>query len=185
MLKLLKRRRKKRDLVMVKTKPICRHKLIGKPLRVGDNLYFTPEPYTSRWILKIPFDIGVLEYWVRTSRPSMAEVEPIPYMATTTWQHWNDLHVDFIDRYPIGVVGNEHMLSEWFHSTTVGITGRGQYGTYFKKDMMLTKIDPAGVEIESWTLNGCIATSINYHNEMDIEPSVSMGFSFDRATLYI
>ena len=52
-------------------------------------------------------------------------------------------------------------LMEWFRLHAESITGRMGYAAGYKKDIELEMLDPTGVVVEKWVLQGCFITNLS------------------------
>ena len=55
---------------------------------------------------------------------------------------------------------------EWFRLHAESVTGRMGYAAGYKKDIELEMLDPTGVVVEKWLLEGCFMTDLNF-GELD------------------
>jgi hypothetical protein len=55
---------------------------------------------------------------------------------------------------------------EWFRLHAESVTGRMGYAAGYKKDIELEMLDPTGVVVEKWILQGSFMTDLNF-NELD------------------
>ena len=169
---LFNNRREKPDIKFITKSNIKKVELVPKKKTRG--LYLHTEPQRQvRWLLEIPFDTGVEEFFVTGNRPTMTQEREIP----NTWQRghmsWSDLYIEFRSAHT-------EKLTEWLNSTMYNITGRGGYGNP-KKNMTLRMMDPTGITIELWHMVGCLPTEVRYHQEFDdIDPVVGINLSMDR-----
>ena len=66
----------------------------------------------------------------------------------------------------------------------ISVTGRMGYAAGYKKDVELELLDPTGVVIEKWILQGTMLTNVNF-NDLDYGSSdiadISASLRFDRA----
>jgi len=53
-------------------------------------------------------------------------------------------------------------VQEWLDLHHEQITGRQGYAQIYKKELFLKMLDPAGVVVETWQLQGTFITSVNY-----------------------
>jgi hypothetical protein len=51
---------------------------------------------------------------------------------------------------------------EWFRLHAESVTGRMGYAAGYKKDIELEMLDPTGVVVEKWIIQGCFLTSLNF-----------------------
>lgn len=128
-----------------------------------------PVPYEpkkqNRFILRFPSSLGINEWFVMTtSRPkiNIGEVE-IPFLNTSTWVAgrftWDTIDVTFKD--PIGPSAAQALM-EWVRLHAESVTGRMGYAAGYKKNVELEMLDPAGVVIEKWILEGTFLTNVNF-----------------------
>ena len=87
----------------------------------------------------------------------------IPFLNTSTWVAgrfiWEELRVTFKD--PIGPSASQALM-EWFRLHAESVTGRMGYAAGYKKDVELEMLDPTGVVVEKWILQGCFITTLNF-----------------------
>jgi hypothetical protein len=73
---------------------------------------------------------------------------------------------------------------EWIRLHSESVTGRQGYAAGYKKDVELEMLDPTGVVIEKWILQGAMITSANF-GDLDYSSSdiadISTTLRFDRA----
>ena len=158
---------------------------------MADLLMRMPVPYEplrkNRFILRFPDELGIQEWWVSTtSRPKYTsdEVE-IPFLNTSTYVigrfRWDSISVTFRD--PIGPSATQALM-EWVRLHSESVTGRQGYAAGYKKDVELEMLDPTGVVIEKWILQGTMVTSANF-GDLDYSSSdiadISTTLRFDRA----
>jgi hypothetical protein len=51
---------------------------------------------------------------------------------------------------------------EWVRLHAESVTGRMGYAAGYKKDLDLELLDPTGVAVEKWILQGCLITSVTF-----------------------
>ena len=128
-----------------------------------------PVPYEpkrkNRFILRFPSSLGINEWFVMsTSRPKIAinEVE-IPFLNTSTYVAgrftWDAIDVTFKD--PIGPSASQALM-EWVRLHAESVTGRMGYAAGYKKDIELEMLDPTGVVVEKWILQGTFLTNVDF-----------------------
>jgi hypothetical protein len=128
---------------------------------MADLLMKMPIPYepkqTHRWILRFPSSLGINEWYVQsTSRPKLTiNNAPIKFLNTQTNVatnfEWGAIQVTFID--PIGPSATQAIM-EWIRLCAESVTGRMGYAAGYKKNVDLEMLDPTGVVIEKWILQG-------------------------------
>ena len=119
----------------------------------------------NRFVLEFPTELGIESYLVQTSaKPSLAiNATEIPYMNTSTWvagrSIWSSMEISFID-----VIGpsTTQKIMEWVRLHFESTTGRMGYAIGYKKNLVLKALDPTGVEVEKWTLIGCMITNADF-----------------------
>ena len=72
---------------------------------------------------------------------------------------WNTISVTFRD--PIGPSAAQALM-EWTRLHAESVTGRMGYAAGYKKDIDLEMLDPTGVVVEKWILQGCFLTDVNF-----------------------
>jgi hypothetical protein len=136
---------------------------------MADLLQKMPNPYEpkkkNRWLLRFPSDLGIQEWWLASAaRPSISQnpVE-IPFLNTSTWVlgrfTWEAISVTFRD--PIGPSATQAIM-EWVRLGSESITGRQGYAAGYKKNVELEMLDPTGVVVEKWQLQGAFLTNVNF-----------------------
>jgi len=158
---------------------------------MADLLMRMPVPYEpkkkNRFIFRFPTPLGIQEWFVASgSRPSITidEVE-IPFLNTSTFVAgrflWETIDVTFRD--PIGPSAAQALM-EWVRLHAESVTGRMGYAAGYKKDVELELLDPTGVVIEKWILQGTFLTGVNF-NDLDYSSSdiadINATLRFDRA----
>ena len=152
-----------------------------------------PVPYEpkkqNRFILRFPSSLGINEWFVvSTSRPkiTIGEVE-IPFLNTSTYVagrfNWESIDVTFKD--PIGPSATQALM-EWVRLHAESVTGRMGYAAGYKKDIELEMLDPTGVVIEKWLLDGTMLTNVGFGDlSMDDDgiAEIVATLRFDRAIL--
>ena len=136
---------------------------------MADLLMRMPVPYEpkkkNRFILRFPSSLGINEWFViSTSRPKVTinEVE-IPFLNTSTYVagrfNWESIDVTFKD--PIGPSAAQALM-EWVRLHAESVTGRMGYAAGYKKDIELEMLDPTGVVVEKWILQGTFLTNVDF-----------------------
>lgn len=118
----------------------------------------------NRWILRFPSELGIQEFWMASaSRPSLtiADVE-IPLLNTSTFVagrfNWETIEVTIRDG--IGASAMQAVM-EWIRLCAESRTGRMGYAVGYKKNIELLMIDPNGVSVEKWIIEGAFITNMN------------------------
>jgi len=158
---------------------------------MSDLLMKMPTPYEpkkkNRWLLRFPADLGIQEWWLASaSRPSITQNEvEMQFLNTSTWVlgrfNWESISVTFRD--PIGPSAAQAIM-EWVRLHSESITGRQGYAAGYKKDVELEMLDPTGVVIEKWQLQGTMLTNVNFGDlSMDDDgiADITADLRFDRA----
>jgi len=160
---------------------------------MADLLMKMPIPYepkrNNRWILRFPSSLGINEWYVEsTKRPSLKINETkIEFLNTSTYVagrfDWDALPVTFRD--PIGPSATQAVM-EWIRTCAESVTGRMGYAAGYKKNVDLEMLDPTGVVIEKWILEGAYLTgydggSLSYGD--DKVATISTNIRMDRCIL--
>lgn len=152
-----------------------------------------PVPYEplkqNRFIFRFPTNMGMNEWFVISgTRPKMniGSVE-IPFLNTSTYVAgrflWEAMDITFKD--PIGPSASQAIM-EWIRTCAESVTGRMGYAASYKKDIYLDMLDPVGVVVQKWLIQGAFVTSadfgsLDYSNE-DIA-DISITIQPDRCVL--
>lgn len=158
---------------------------------MADLLMRMPVPYEpkkqNRFILRFPSPLGIQEWFVKaTSRPKFSQEETeIQFLNTSTWVigrfTWETIDVTFRD--PIGPSAAQALM-EWVRLHSESVTGRQGYAAGYKKDIELELLDPTGVVIEKWILQGTMLTNVDF-GSLDYGTSdvaeITSTLRFDRA----
>jgi hypothetical protein len=158
---------------------------------MADLLMRMPVPYEpkkqNRFILRFPSPLGIQEWFVKAaSRPKYTSQETeIPFLNTSTYVigrfNWETISVTFRD--PIGPSAAQALM-EWVRLHSESVTGRQGYAAGYKKDVELELLDPTGVVIEKWILQGTQLNDVDFgslgYDSNDIA-EITATLRFDRA----
>jgi hypothetical protein len=120
---------------------------------------------TNRFIMSFPSSLGINSWYVdTTSRPTITiGKKEIKFLNTNTFVSsnftWGEIAVKLRD--PIGPSAAQAVM-EWVRLHAESVTGRMGYAAGYKKDIDLEMLDPTGVAVEKWILQGCIITSAGF-----------------------
>ena len=136
---------------------------------MADLLMKMPVPYEpkrkNRFIMTFDSSLGINSWYVEsTSRPQVSiNAVPIPFLNTETYVAgrftWITLNVTFRD--PIGPSASQALM-EWVRLHAESVTGRMGYAAGYKKNINLEMLDPTGVAVEKWILQGTFLTDVNF-----------------------
>ena len=108
-------------------------------------------------------------------------------MNTSTWVigrfTWEAIDVVFRDA--IGP-STSQALMEWVRLQSESVTGRQGYAAGYKKDVEIEMLDPTGVVVEKWQLQGTMLTNVAFGDlAMDDDgiADITATLRFDRAIL--
>jgi len=131
--------------------------------------------------------LGIQEWWVSTtSRPKYTSQEvEIPFLNTSTYVigrfNWESISVTFRD--PIGPSATQALM-EWVRLHSESVTGRQGYAAGYKKDIELEMLDPTGVVVQKWILQGTQLNDVDF-GSLDYSSSdladITATLRFDRA----
>ncbi len=140
---------------------------------MADLLMKMPVPYEpkrqNRFIVRFPSSLGINEWFVSSAARPKAKIKSteIPFLNTSTYVagrfEWEEIRVTFRD--PIGPSASQALM-EWFRLHAESVTGRMGYAAGYKKDIELEMLDPTGVVIEKWILEGTFITGLDF-GELD------------------
>ena len=136
---------------------------------MADLLMKMPVPYEpkrqNRFIIRFPSSLGINEWFVESaSRPSI-KVNPteIQFLNTSTFVagrfNWDPITVKFRD--PIGPSAAQALM-EWVRLCAESVTGRMGYAAGYKKNVDIEMLDPTGVVVEKWILEGTFLTDVGF-----------------------
>jgi hypothetical protein len=136
---------------------------------MADLLMKMPVPYEpkrqNRFIFRFPSSLGINEWFVESgSRPTFTVAgTEIQFLNTSTYVagrfKWSPITVKLRD--PIGPSAAQAVM-EWVRLCAESVTGRMGYAAGYKKNVDLEMLDPTGVVVEKWILEGCFITSANF-----------------------
>ena len=160
---------------------------------MADLLMKMPTPYEpkrkNRFILSFPSSLGINSWYVEsTSRPQVTiGATEIPFLNTSTFVagrfNWNTINVTFRD--PIGPSAAQALM-EWVRLHAESVTGRMGYAAGYKKDIDLEMLDPTGVVVEKWILQGTFLTDVNFNTlayNQDALATITATLRMDRCIL--
>tara|TARA_R110000868_G_scaffold21019_17_gene87941 strand:- start:554 stop:1042 length:489 start_codon:yes stop_codon:yes gene_type:complete len=160
---------------------------------MADLLMKMPTPYEpkrkNRWLLRFPSDLGIQEWWLSSaSRPTITQSDvEVPFLNTSTYVlgrfTWETIDVTFRDA--IGPSTTQAIM-EWVRLGSESITGRQGYAAGYKRDIYLEMLDPTGVVVEKWEMQGTMLTTVNFGDlgmDDDGIAEVTATLRFDRAIL--
>ncbi len=160
---------------------------------MADLLMKMPIPYEpkreNRWVLRFPSSLGLNEWYVSTtSRPKLTiKSVPIDFLNTKTYVagifEWQELPVSFLD--PIGPSASQAVM-EWIRLCAESVTGRMGYAAGYKKNIDLELLDPTGVVVEKWILEGTFLSDVNFDSlayNTDALATISATLRMDRCIL--
>ena len=138
---------------------------------MADLLMKMPVPYEpkrkNRFILTFPTSLGINSWYVESAaRPKITiQSKDIAFLNTKTYVagmfEWNTISVTFRD--PIGPSAAQALM-EWVRLHAESVTGRMGYAAGYKKNVDLEMLDPTGVVVEKWILEGTIITKVAWGN---------------------
>jgi hypothetical protein len=119
----------------------------------------------NRWLFRFPSELGIQEFWlVSAARPTItiSDIE-IPLLNTSTFVagrfNWETIDVTLRDG--IGPSSSQAVM-EWVRLCAESATGRMGYAAGYKKNVEIEMLDPTGVVVEKWVLEGTFITSANF-----------------------
>ena len=157
---------------------------------MADLLMKMPLPYEpkrkNRFLLTFPSDLGIQQWWLASaSRPTITQNETeIQFLNTSTYVigrfNWETMDVTFRD--PIGPSAAQALM-EWVRLHSESVTGRQGYAAGYKKDIELEMLDPTGVVVEKWIIQGTFLTSLDFGSldySADAIASITCNLRMDR-----
>jgi len=119
----------------------------------------------NRFIMTFPSSLGINSWYVESaSRPAIdITKKEIKFLNTETYVagsfKWGEITVKMRD--PIGPSAAQAVM-EWVRLHAESVTGRMGYAAGYKKDVDLEMLDPTGVAVEKWILQGCQITKASF-----------------------
>ena len=160
---------------------------------MADLLMKMPIPYEpkrqNRFILRFPSTLGINEWFVESAaRPHITiNATEIQFLNTSTYVagrfEWDPIPVKFRD--PIGPSAAQALM-EWVRLHAESVTGRMGYAAGYKKNVDLEMLDPTGVVVEKWILEGTFLTSADFGSlgySTDALADISVNLRMDRCIL--
>ena len=160
---------------------------------MADLLMKMPIPYEpkrqNRFVLRFPSSLGINEWFVEsTSRPKITVgATEIQFLNTSTFVagrfNWEALNVTFRDT--IGPSASQALM-EWVRLCAESVTGRMGYAAGYKKNVDLELLDPTGVVVEKWILEGTFLTSTDFGTldyKSDAIATITASMRMDRCVL--
>ena len=160
---------------------------------MADLLMKMPVPYEpkrqNRFIVRFPSSLGINEWFVESaSRPSIkVGSTEIQFLNTSTYVagrfNWDPITVKFRD--PIGPSASQALM-EWMRLCAESVTGRMGYAAGYKKNVDLEMLDPTGVVVEKWILEGTFLSDVNFDSlayNTDALASITATMRMDRCIL--
>ena len=160
---------------------------------MADLLMKMPIPYEpkrqNRFVLRFPSSLGINEWFVEsTARPKITVgATEIQFLNTSTFVagrfNWEPLSVTFRD--PIGPSASQALM-EWVRLCAESVTGRMGYAAGYKKNVDLELLDPTGVVVEKWILEGTFLTSTDFgalDYKSDAIANITASMRMDRCVL--
>jgi len=119
----------------------------------------------NRWILNFPSSLGINSWTLASAQRPTINTNPveIPFLNTSTYVAgrftWNPITAVFRD--PIGPSSSQALM-EWIRLCSESVTGRQGYAVSYKRDVDLQMLDPNGVAVEKWILQGTWITDADF-----------------------
>lgn len=136
---------------------------------MADLLSKMPVPFEplrqNRFIVRFPDELGIHEWYVSSAkRPSWkTNTTEVQMLNTSTFVagrfNWDPITVTFRD--PIGPSASQALMG-WLRQHAESVTGRMGYAAGYKKDIELEMLDPTGVVVQKWILEGTFLSSADF-----------------------
>jgi len=140
-------------------------------------------------LLRFPSALGINEWFVESASRPHVTITPvaIPFLNTETYVAgrfvWSTINVKFRD--PIGPSASQALM-EWVRLCAESVTGRMGYAAGYKKNIDLEMLDPTGVVVEKWILEGSWLSDVNFDSlaySTDALASITTTIRMDRCIL--
>ena len=119
----------------------------------------------NRFILSFDSSLGINSWYVESaSRPKITiGSKEIKFLNTETYVagqfKWDPITVKLRD--PIGPSAAQAVM-EWVRLHAESVTGRMGYAAGYKKNVDLEMLDPTGVVVEKWIMEGTWLSDVNF-----------------------
>ena len=126
----------------------------------------------NRWIFQFSDDTLPAFIARVAAKPSLT-IEPITidYMNAKRYLagkfEWNTLTIGLYD--PIAPSASQRVM-EWVRLAYENLSGRAGYAAFYKKNFDLISLDPVGVPVEQWQINGAWITESTF-GDLDMASS--------------
>ncbi len=160
---------------------------------MADLLMKMPVPYEpkrqNRFIVRFPSSLGINEWFVESAARPSIKISPteIQFLNTSTFVagrfNWDPITVKFRD--PIGPSASQALM-EWVRLCAESVTGRMGYAAGYKKNVDIEMLDPTGVVVEKWILEGTFLTDVSFGSlgySTDALADISATLRMDRCIL--
>ena len=119
----------------------------------------------NRFVAEFPQELGLETWKVRTfSAPKASHnVVEVPFINETRYvigkYKWEPMDIELI-----ATIGpsTPSQVMDWFRLHSESLTGRQGYAAGYLKSIILKSLDPAGVEVDKWTLEECLISKIDF-----------------------
>ena len=161
---------------------------------MSDLLLKMPMPFEPKrnnlWMIQFPTDIGIQQWTLLSAqRPQLQQSNvEMQFLNTSTFVSgrfvWQPISLTIRDA--IGPSSAQAVM-EWVRLQSESATGRKGYAAGYKKTLNLLMLDPTGVEIENWELQGCFLVDTVDFGSLSMDDdgvsTISMSIQYDRAIL--
>lgn len=119
----------------------------------------------NRFLFTFPSELGINQWYIESGARPKFNVNPvaIPYLNFEVYVAgrvtFDPISVTFRD--PIGPSASQALM-EWVRLCAETVTGRMGYAAGYKKDVYIEMLDPNGVTIEKWLLQGTFLSDVNF-----------------------
>ena len=119
----------------------------------------------NRFLFTFPSELGINQWYIESGARPKFNVNPvaIPYLNFEVYVAgrvtFDPISVTFRD--PIGPSASQALM-EWMRLCAETVTGRMGYAAGYKKDVYIEMLDPNGVTIEKWLLQGTFLSDVNF-----------------------
>lgn len=136
---------------------------------MSDVLFKAPLVYEplrkNRFMFTFPSDTGIQNWWVSASAlPSINQATTeLQFLNTSTWvlgrYTWDELTITF--RQFIGP-STSQALMEWVRLESESVTGRQGYAAGYKRNIVISMLDPTMVAVQKWVLINAFPTTVSF-----------------------
>lgn len=165
------------------------NKFVSPRVYVHENNFMSHEPMGQfRFILTFPSSNGHQSWYlysvssprVKQDFARISDYHTTNYIPTAF--QWEPMEIFF--KEPMSPLAQESLM-EWVRVFSESHTNRMGYGGTYKKNIQIEKLDPTGIAVETWIINGVMIREINIDQLTDVEDiNINMTVIYDSCIVH-